>query len=243
MPEAESRGSIIEAAEEERPFNESNLLPISRLADIEFCERRAALHLVEMAWEDNLHTVGGSIMHERAHGDETPEKRGETIIVRSLWLRSFRLGMVGKADIVELHRADDGDATGASLYGHRGRWRIYPVEYKPGRLQQQMSFQIQLCAQALCLEEMLGVAVPEGAIYYGKPRRRLVVAFDESLRATTCEMARRLHELVDSGKTPQARYEKKCDSCSLLSLCMPKVTGSRRTVRAYMADALTLASK
>jgi CRISPR-associated exonuclease Cas4 len=101
-----------------------------------------------------------------------------------------------------------------------------------------MSFQIQLCAQALCLEEMLGVAVPEGAIYYGKPRRRLVVAFDESLRAATCEMVRRLHELVNSGKTPLARYEKKCDNCSLLSVCMPKVTGSRRSVKGYMATAL-----
>lgn len=238
MPEAESRGSRIKAAEEERPFNESDLLPISRLADFEFCERRAALHLIEVAWEDNVHTVGGTIMHERAHGDETPEKRGEMIVVRSLWLRSFRLGMVGKADVVELHRTDDSDTAGAIVFGHRGRWRVYPVEYKPGRLQQQMSFQIQLCAQAFCLEEMLGVAVPTGAIYYGKPRRRLVVAFDESLRATTCEMVRRLHELVDSGKTPQARYEKKCDNCSLFSVCMPKVTGARRSVKGYMATAL-----
>jgi CRISPR-associated exonuclease Cas4 len=224
--------------EEDRLFNESDLLPISRLADIEFCERRAALHLTEMVWKDNVQTAGGTIMHERAHGDETPETRGDLIIVRGLWLRSLRLGLTGKADIVELHRADDGDIAGASIPGHRGRWRVYPVEYKPGRLQQQMSFQIQLCAQALCLEEMLRVVVPEGAIYYGKPRRRLVVVFDDSLRAKTREAARRLHELVSSGHTPQARYEKKCESCSLLSVCMPKVTGSGRSVQGYLAKTL-----
>jgi len=180
-------------------------------------------------------------MHERAHGDETPEKRGDLVIVRGLMLRSFHLGMVGKADIVELHRVDDGDAAGAVINGHIGHWRVYPVEYKPGRLQQQMSFKIQLCAQAICLEEMLGVAVPEGAIYYGKPHRRLAVVFDESLRAKTREAARRLHELVASGQTPHAKYEKKCDSCSLIDLCMPKITGAGRSVEKYMAEALATA--
>jgi CRISPR-associated exonuclease Cas4 len=231
--------SIEEVEKDPRLFNEADLLPISRLADLEFCERRAALHLIEMTWEDNVHTVGGTIMHERVHGDETLEKRGDLIVVRGLLLRSLRLGVVGKADMVELHRTDDGDAAGATIYGHRGRWKVYPVEYKPGRLQQQMSFQIQLCAQALCLEEMLGLVVPEGAIYYGKPRRRLIVAFDETLRATTREAARRLHELVGSGKTPSVRYAKKCDSCSLFSLCMPKTTGARRSARRYMADSLS----
>ena len=223
---------------EERLFSESELLPVSRLADIEFCERRAALHLIEMTWEDNVHTAGGSIMHEHVHADQPPEKRGSVITVRGLWVRSLHYGLAGKADVVEMHRVDDTDDSGAVICGHHGRWRVYPVEYKPGRLQQQMSFQIQLCAQAICLEEMLDCAVPEGAIYYGKPRRRLSVIFDDALREKTREAARRLHELVASGRTPQARYEKKCEKCSLFSTCMPKVTGACRSVRGYIAKAI-----
>ncbi len=135
MPE-DYDDSKIETAEVRR-FGESDLLPISRLADVEFCERRAALHLVEMAWEDNIHTAGGVIMHERVHGDDLSEKRGSTIIARGLWVRSLRYGLAGKADVVEMHRVDDGDLTGAFIRGRVGRWRVYPVEYKPGRLQQQ----------------------------------------------------------------------------------------------------------
>ena len=223
---------------EERVFSDSDLLPISRLADIEFCERRAALHLIEMTWEDNVHTAGGSIMHEHVHDDQPPEKRGSVITVRGLWVRSLRYGLAGKADVVEMHRVDDSDVTGAIIFGHQGRWQVYPVEYKPGRLQPQLSFQIQLCAQAICLEEMLGCAVQEGTIYYGKPRRRLAVNFDDTLREKTKEMVRRLHELVATGRTPQTRYEKKCDKCSLLSACMPKVTGARRSIQGYIARAI-----
>jgi len=219
------------------PYTESDLLPVSRLADIEYCERRAALHLIEMVWEDNVHTAEGTILHERAHSDDTPEKRGDLIVVRGLWIRSFRLGLAGKTDIVELHRVSDDDAAGASIPGHRGRWRVYPVEYKPGRLREQRSFQIQLCAQALCLEEMLSTTIARGAIYYGQPRRRLDVELDEALRATTEQAARRLHELFDSRLTPPAKYEKRCKSCSLLDLCMPQLRKPGRSALRYIAEA------
>lgn len=236
MPDRESGSSTIVAIEEERePFSESDLLPISRLADIEFCERRAALHLIEMAWEDNVHTAEGTVMHEYVHGDEAPEKRGDLITVRGLWVRSLRLGMVGKADVVELQRADDKQVAEARIKGHPGRWKVYPVEYKPGRLKQQRSFQIQLCAQALCLEEMLECTIPEGAIYYGKPHRRLIVTFDEGLRTETEKLCKQLHKIIRSGKTPPARYEKKCESCSLLEICMPKVTNAAKSVAKYLS--------
>ncbi|OKY76785.1 MAG: CRISPR-associated protein Cas4 [Desulfobulbaceae bacterium DB1] len=222
----------------DRFFDEADLLPLSRLADLEFCERRAALHLIEMVWEDNVHTAEGAVIHQRAHGDESPEKRGGLVIVRGLWLRSLRLGLSGKADIVEFHRADDADAMGAVIPGYSGRWMVYPVEYKPGRLRHQRSFQIQLCAQTLCLEEMLRCVVQEGALFYGKNRRRQVVRFDDQLRRETEETAIRLHELVRSGRTPSARYEKKCDSCSLMHLCLPKVAGAGRSVGSYFARML-----
>ncbi len=240
MPEEELRGSTkLETTKDERRlFTEDELLPVSRLADLEFCERRAALHLVEMTWEDSVRTVEGSIIHERVHGDETPEKRGELIILRGLWVRSFRLGMIGKADVVELHRAGVDDAIGISIQGHPGRWVVCPVEYKPGQLKHQRSFQIQLCAQAMCLEEMLKGDIPVGALFYGKTRRRLEIAFDDKLRRETEAAARRLHELLESNITPKAEKGPKCEQCSLLDLCLPRVTGAKREVAKYLAKTM-----
>ena len=125
-----------------------------------------------------------------------------------------------------------------ALPGTRGSWQPFPVEYKRGRLRREEGYEVQLCAQALCLEEMLGVAVLLGAVFYGQPRRRLEVTFGEELRRETETAAVRLHELIRDGKTPPARYEKKCDSCSLLSLCMPKTTGGRKSVDRYLAAIL-----
>ena len=233
-------------------YNEDDLLPISRLQHLLFCERRAALVQIEGLWEDNLFTVEGTHLHQKVDDDLPPESRGDLRVTRGLLLHSFELGLSGKADVVEFHQliedlADSppisgGKAAAIPLVGVSGLWRPYPVDYKRGRLRHEEGFEAQLCAQALCLEEMMGVAVPEGAVYYVKPRRRLAVVFDETLRASTSEATRRLHELIDSGRTPKARYEKKCDSCSLFSLCMPKVTGTRLSVQRYMATSLALAS-
>ncbi|RJX30598.1 MAG: CRISPR-associated protein Cas4 [Desulfurivibrio sp.] len=229
-------------------YSDDDLLPLSVLADLLFCERRAALHQIEGLWKDNLFTVEGTYLHQKVDDDLPVESRGDLRITRGLLLHSRELGLSGKADVVEFCRiADVGGAHYSSsgtlaaaipLSGSSGLWRPYPVDYKRGRLRHEEGFEAQLCAQALCLEEMLKVAVPEGAIYYGKPRRRLVVVFDDSLRSKTREAARRLHELVSSGRTPQARYEKKCESCSLLSVCMPKITGSGRSAQGYIAKAL-----
>jgi CRISPR-associated exonuclease Cas4 len=223
----------------DQTYSDADLLPLSRLADLEFCERRAALHLIEMVWEDNVHTAEGTVMHERVHGEDVPEKRGNLIILRGLWLRSRRLGLYGKTDVVELHRTVKDDPIGTNIFGLKSCWRVYPVEYKPGRMRHQQSFLIQLCAQAICLEEMLGCTVPEGALFYGQPRRRKEVQFDERLRKETEEAAERLHALVDDGRTPPARYEKKCDNCSLLHICMPKVAAEGKNVRRYIARSLT----
>lgn len=212
-------------------FTEDELIPLSALQHLLFCERQCALIHIEQAWAENRFTAEGRIMHERV--DEAGrESRGRIRTVNGLPLRSLRLGLSGKADAVEFHREGDDASGDASV------WRPFPVEYKRGKPKQNDCDLVQLCAQALCLEEMLEVAVPEGALYYGKPRRRLVVVFDEALREKTREAARRLHELISSGHTPQARYEKKCESCSMLPVCMPKVTGSHRSVRRYMAHAL-----
>jgi len=217
-------------------YSEDELIPLSALQHLLFCERQCALIHIEQAWAENHLTVEGRHLHERV--DEVgQESRGQIRTVFGLPLRSLRLGLSGLADAVEFHRQGNEGTDGSAA------WLPFPVEYKRGKPKLDDCDVVQLCAQGLCLEEMLGVVVPEGAMYYGKPRRRLAVAFDQTLRTKTITAACRLHELIDSGITPRARYEKKCDSCSLLSLCMPKVSGSRRTVRAYLADALAVATR
>jgi CRISPR-associated exonuclease Cas4 len=229
-------------------YKEEDLLPISLLQHLIFCVRRAALVQIEGIWEDNLFTVEGSHLHKKVDDEIPTESRNDIRISRGLLLRSTELGLSGKADVVEFQRISDEAiissitmeerASAIPLAGTGGLWKPYPVDYKRGRMRHEEGFEAQLCAQAICLEEMLGCSVPEGAIYYGKPRRRLAVVFDGALREKTKEAARRLHELVASGRTPQARYEKKCEGCSLFSMCMPKITGSRRSVRGYMEKAL-----
>lgn len=231
-------------------YTEDQLLPISLLQHLLFCERRAALVQIEGIWEDNLFTVEGSHLHKKVDDEIPTESRGDVRVSRGLLLRSLELGFSGKADVVEFQlvsnerkipsATSEEIAIAIPLANLSGLWKPFPVDYKRGRMRHEEGFEAQLCAQAFCLEEMLGCTVPEGAIYYGKPRRRLSVVFNYTLREKTREASQRLHELVESGRTPQARYEKKCDSCSLFSLCMPKVTGARRSVQGYMDKALDL---
>jgi CRISPR-associated exonuclease Cas4 len=203
---------------------------------------------MEGIWADNVFTVEGTFLHERAHSEDRLESRGDLRIARGLRLRSLRLGLSGIADVVEFHRRPEpetaaGDESGAlpagvALPGARGLWQPLPVEYKRGRLRREEGYEVQLCAQALCLEEMVGGAIPVGAVFYGQPRKRLDVVFCEGLRRETETAAARLHELIRGAKTPPARYEKKCESCSLVSLCMPKTTGGRKSVDRYLAGIL-----
>ncbi len=205
-------------------FAEDDLLPLSGLQHLVFCERQCALIHVEGAWADNPFTLEGSHLHESA---DIPglESRGDLRISRSLRLRSLRLGISGIADVVEFHREDGDTGSGTTLPAVAGRWRPYPVEYKRGRKRNQRANEIQLCAQALCLEEMLGAPVREGALYYGKSRRRLEVEFSNSLRAATEAACWRLRDLLYGGRTPLARREKKCNDCSLLEICKPDALG------------------
>lgn len=202
-------------------FAESDLVPISALQHLLFCPRQCALIHVEQAWDENRFTAEGRILHERVH-EAGEESRGEVRTVRGLSVRSLRLGLVGKADVVEFHRE-----TGCI-------WRPFPVEYKLGKPKPDESDKVQLCAQALCLEEMLGTMVGSGAIFYGRTRRRLAVDFDGPLRGETEKAAGRLHELIDSGITPKPDYTKKCRSCSLLELCLPQAVRKRVSVAAYI---------
>jgi len=213
-------------------FSEDELLPLSALQHLMFCERQCALIHIEQVWAENVLTVQGHQLHERSDETET-ESRGDIRIARGLRIRSLRLGLSGKMDVVEFHRVESESIQGISITGIDGFWYPVPVEYKRGKPKTDHSDEVQLCAQALCLEEMLNVSVPAGAVFYGKPRRRLDVNFTQQLRAETEAAAARLHELFRNGRTPPAVYEKKCESCSLMHLCMPKVC-SNKNVEKYI---------
>jgi CRISPR-associated exonuclease Cas4 len=189
--------------------SDADLVPLSALQHYLFCPRQCALIHVERLWAENVLTVEGRILHEQS--DKPGQaSRGERRIVQSMPIRSRALGVAGIADVVELTREG-------------GRWRPCPIEYKRGRPKAHRADEVQLCAQALCLEEMFGEPVPEGALFYGKVRRRQVVAFDDELRALTRAVAAETRALLAAGRTPPPVYEAgRCDACSLKELCRPK---------------------
>lgn len=211
-------------------FSDDDLLPLSGLQHLAFCQRQWALIHLEGQWAENRLTAEGRVLHERVE-EGGRESRGDMLITRAVPLRSGRLGLSGKADVVEWHRTGEGECGAVALPSKAGRWRPFPVEYKRGRPKPGHMDEVQLCAQALCLEEMLGVRIPAGALYYGQPRRRVDVAFDEPLRAETETLATRMHALFAAGQTPIARYEPKCKGCSLRERCLPETAGTGRVAR------------
>jgi len=212
-------------------YTEDDFIPLSALQHLIFCERQCALIHIEQAWAENLFTAEGKIMHERVH-EADRQSRGKVRIEYSMWLRSFRLGLIGKADVVEFHRNLDSQKAGPA------EWIPFPVEYKRGKPKKDNCDKVQLCAQALCLEEMMDIEVSCGALFYGKKRRRTDVVFDVALRQQTEDTAMRLHELIASGRTPKPVYMKKCDSCSLAKICLPKTIERKRSVKRYLSGAI-----
>ncbi|MGB4549145.1 MAG: CRISPR-associated protein Cas4 [Syntrophales bacterium] len=202
-------------------YGEDDLIPISALQHYLFCKRQCALIHVEQAWVENRLTAEGRIMHDRVH-DEGAESRGDVRTERGVSLRSLELGLIGKADVVEFHKTGE------------GTWLPFPVEHKRGKPKIEDWDRVQLCAQALCLEEMLGVDIPQGAIFYGTPRRREVVDFTQELRAKTADAAGAVRKLLEEGVTPGPEYKKRCDNCSMAGLCLPKVIEKKRSVSKYL---------
>lgn len=207
-------------------FSEEDLLPLSALQHLLFCERQCALIHVEGIWAENRLTVEGQHLHERVDQQEI-EVRKDVHIARALPIRSLRLGLSGRTDVVEFH-----------YNGHEGLASVFPIEYKRGKPKQDDSDRVQLCAQAICLEEMLGVSIPTGALFYGRLRHRLDVTFTDALRSVTEHSAARLHELIDVGRTPRATRAPKCDGCSLIELCLPDAMTGGRTASMYADRAL-----
>lgn len=200
-------------------YTESDLLPLSGLQHLVFCERQWALIHIEQQWEENFLTAEGRLLHAKAD-DGPDESRDGVRTVRGLALRSLRLGLSGRADIVE--------------FPLDGRSPPLPVEYKRGRRKSNRSDEVQLCAQALCLEEVLGGHIPSGAVFYGQTRRRVEISFTPDLRTFTEQLAARMHRLYAARKTPAPLFQSKCRRCSLLEVCQPQAVEQRGSARTFL---------
>ena len=214
-------------------FEESDFLQLSGLQHFVFCRRQWALIHIEGLWADNLRTVEGELLHERAHDESLRETRGDRITVRSIRLRSAELGVSGQCDVLEFLRSD----IGIPMKGHDGLWQPYPVEYKRGEPKDLDADRLQLCGQAMCLEEMLCCDIPEGALFYGQIRRREIVSFNLGIRRQVRASLEEMHELASRGHTPRVKPSKACNACSMKELCLPKLM-KRRSAADYLAAAI-----
>ena len=210
-------------------MSEPDFLPLSGIQHFAFCRRQWALIHIENLWAENVRTVEGNILHERAHDETQTESRGDVLILRGLRVASEALGFSGACDVVEFHRHPNG----VPLQGREGLWLPYPVEYKRGSPKEDDCDQLQLCAQAMCLEEAFVCEIPEGSLYYGEIRRRQRVAFTPELRERVKRMAAEMRACYDRRHTPSARPSKACGACSLKDLCLPKLI-KRESVGAYI---------
>lgn len=202
------------------PNREANEATLSALQHFAFCRRQWGLIFLERQWAENARTAEGQVFHETAHHGPESEARGELLILRGLRVASPSLRLGGICDVVEFHRSP----SGVSLAGREGLWLPYPVEYKKGSDQTRESDEVQLCGQALCLEDMLCCQIPEGSLFYGETRRRTRVAFDGTLRQRTLDLLHELLGYMDRGYTPGAKLHKGCNACSLRDICLPKLS-------------------
>lgn len=214
-------------------FKEDDYLQLSGIQHFKFCRRQWALIHIEDQWAENSRTVDGEIMHERAHDSGLREKRGSLIITRDMRIFSPTLGVSGACDVVEFRRSK----TGIPIPGETGLYQPFPVEYKHGAPREDSANDLQLCGQAMCLEEMLCCDIPKGALYFGEIRRRVEVAFTPELRQEVLDCLKEMHALYQRGHTPKVKPTKSCNACSLNGLCLPKLMRAT-SVKAYIQKSL-----
>jgi CRISPR-associated exonuclease Cas4 len=215
-------------------YPEDQWLELSGVQHFAFCHRQWALIHIEGVWQDNLRTTEGDIEHERAHDHSASDKRRDVLTVRDLRVHSARIGVVGDCDVVEFHRSQ----TGVALAGRDGLWQAYPVEYKHGSTKHFTDAdRVQLCGEAICLEDMLGCSIPEGALFYQKTKHREIVTLDSDLRREFMDLLGQMRYMYERGITPKPKLIPGCASCSLKDLCLPELT-RRQTVRTYIARRL-----
>lgn len=200
-------------------YKEEDFLLLSGIQHFSFCKRQWALIHIEQQWQENIRTIEGEVLHERAHDTTIKEKRGDLIVSRGMAIFSHTLGLTGNCDIVELHK----DSHGVNIFGMDGKYKLVPVEYKRGKPKEDDFDALQLCAQAMCLEEMLLCEIPEAFLFYGEIKRRIKIILDGKLRESVIIMAKEMHELYDKRYTPKVKLSKSCKACSLAEICIPKL--------------------
>lgn len=214
-------------------YNEDDFLMLSGIQHFAFCRRQWALIHIEQLWEENLRTTEGNILHENCHDGYSSECRGDVIISRGMPIFSRTLGASGECDIVEFRKSKNG----VSLAGKEGLYIPYPVEYKHGEPKTDDCDIMQLSAQAVCLEEMLCCNITEGAIFYGKTRRRQKIEITDELKTKVREMFCEMHKLFEQGYVPKVKMTKSCNACSIKNLCLPKLM-KIKSAKAYMDENL-----
>ena len=214
-------------------YKEEEYLMISGIQHFQFCRRQWALIHIEQQWAENVHTVGGQLMHRKAHDPYLEENRKDILITRALPVSSRKMGVSGECDVVEFHKCEDG----VRLYGHRGLYRIYPIEYKKGTPKITDEDILQLAAQVMCLEEMFSAVIPEGAIFYGETRRREAVEITNDLKNRVRDMFQEMHQYYERRYTPKVKWSKRCNGCSLKDICLPKL-GNTVSAKEYVKRAL-----
>lgn len=214
-------------------YEEEDYLQLSGIQHFAFCRRQWALAYIEMQWAENVRTVEGKLLHEKAHDITGREKRGKILISRAMPVSSRKLGISGECDVVEFHCADKG----ITLHGYEGYYQVIPVEYKRGIPKTDHTDSLQLTAQAMCLEEMLCCEIPFGHLYYGGTRHREKVIFSDELRKKVQDMFQEMHSYFQKGYTPKVRWSKSCNACSLKDLCLP-VLGKKKSVKNYIDERL-----
>ena len=214
-------------------YAEDDYLMLSGIQHFAFCRRQWGMIHIEQQWAENYRTTAGELMHKKAHDEGSFEKRGNLLIVRGMRISSHELGVSGQCDVVEFHQNENG----VELFGYDGKWKPIPIEYKRGKPKENNADQLQLCAQAICLEEMFQTIILDGSMYYGENRRRSHVDFTDELRETVKKMTKEMHDLFQRGHTPNVRPSKQCKACSLENLCIPKLQKAVK-VREYIEQAI-----
>ena len=215
-------------------MQEEDYVQLSGIQHFSVCKRRWALIHIENIWADNWRTIDGTNMHKRVHNSSICEKRGDVITMRALRVVSHTLEVSGECDAVEFIKADGG----TKLSGYAGTYIPFPVEYKRGKAKSIEADKLQLCAQAICLEEMLVCSIKNGALFYGEPHRRVDVEFTEELRNRVIDSIKEMHKLMKSGYTPKAIKNEFCNQCSIYDECIPKIS-NKKSVKNYLKNFLT----
>jgi CRISPR-associated exonuclease Cas4 len=219
--------------EELGEYPEDDWLSLSGLQHYSFCKRQWALIHIEQLWSENTRTTAGSLEHQRTDDYNQSETRGDLLILRSLRVFSRQLGITGICDVVEFRKSP----FGVELQHREGNWSPYPVEYKHGATKKVGADRLQLCAQAMCLEEMLACDISEGALFYHETRRREVVPLNESLRSEVKNLLSDMHAMYSRGHTPKAKRKRACNACSLINLCLPELSKTK-SAKAYIAQCI-----